>query len=58
VAQWVDPALTTVRQPLVEMAEEATRLVLKLRTDGHTENIRLDLAVNLVQRASTAPFGD
>ena len=58
VAQWVDPALTTVRQPLVEMAEEATRLVLKLRTDGQAENIRLDLAVNLVQRASTAAFGD
>ena len=58
VAQWVDPALTTVRQPLVEMAEEATRLVLKLRTDRHTENIRLDLAVNLVQRASTAACGN
>jgi LacI family xylobiose transport system transcriptional regulator len=54
VASWVDPALTTVRQPLVEMAEEATRLVLKLRTDRRTETIRLDLAVNLVQRASTA----
>ncbi|TFD20093.1 LacI family DNA-binding transcriptional regulator [Cryobacterium sp. TMS1-13-1] len=54
VASWVDPALTTVRQPLVEMAEEATRLVLKLRTNGHAENIRLDLAVNLVHRGSTA----
>ena len=30
VAQWVGPPLTTVRQPLVEMAEAAAELVLAL----------------------------
>lgn len=52
-ARWVGPPLTTVRQPLMEMAEEATRLVLKMRDDGHTENLRLDLATTLVVRGST-----
>jgi LacI family xylobiose transport system transcriptional regulator len=52
-AGWVNPPLTTVRQPLIEMAEEATRLVLKLRNEGHSENLRLDLAISLVVRGST-----
>lgn len=57
IAQWAGPPLTTIRQPLVEMAEEATRLVLRLRTERPTENIRLDLATRLVVRGSTAPIG-
>lgn len=52
-AKWVGPALTTIRQPLIEMAEEATRLVLKLRSET-VDNIRLDLATSLVVRGSTA----
>lgn len=31
LAQWSGPALTTVHQPLVEMAEEAARMPLRLR---------------------------
>ncbi|MFE3253434.1 LacI family DNA-binding transcriptional regulator [Streptomyces sp. NPDC059209] len=31
LAQWSSPALTTVHQPLVEMAEEAARMLLRLR---------------------------
>lgn len=53
-ARWVGPALTTIRQPLIEMAEEATRLVLKLRSET-VDNVRLDLATSLVVRGSTAP---
>lgn len=53
VASWVSPGLTTVHQPLVEMAEEAARLVLRLRTRGHTDNLRLELATSLVVRGST-----
>ena len=54
IAQWAGPPLTTVRQPLVEMAEEATKLVLRLRDDPRTENLRIDLATRLIVRGSTA----
>jgi LacI family xylobiose transport system transcriptional regulator len=54
-ASWVGPGLTTVRQPLIEMAEQATRLVLSMRDDPHPKLVRLDLATSLVVRASTAP---
>lgn len=54
VASWVSPPLTTIRQPLTEMAEEATRLVLRLRTDPQTPHLRIDLATSLVERGSTA----
>ena len=53
LARWVGPPLTTVRQPLVEMAEEATRMVLALSRGIEPPNRRLDLATSLVVRAST-----
>lgn len=53
-ASWARPPLTTVRQPLQEMAEEATRLALRLRS-GDVENPRMELATTLVERGSTAP---
>ncbi|WP_083932000.1 LacI family DNA-binding transcriptional regulator [Nocardiopsis salina] len=53
-ARWVGPPLTTVRQPLVEMAEEATRLALSLSRGERPANLRLDLATDLVVRQSTA----
>jgi LacI family xylobiose transport system transcriptional regulator len=53
IAQWAGPPLTTVRQPLAEMAEEATKLVLRLRDNPQTENLRIDLATRLVVRGST-----
>jgi LacI family xylobiose transport system transcriptional regulator len=52
-ASWARPPLTTIRQPLQEMAEEATRLALRLRA-GSAENTRLELSTTLVERASTA----
>jgi LacI family xylobiose transport system transcriptional regulator len=53
-ALWARPPLTTVRQPLQEMAEEATRLALRMRA-GEAEATRLELATSLVVRDSTAP---
>jgi LacI family xylobiose transport system transcriptional regulator len=54
-SRWMGPQLTTVRQPLTEMAEQATRLVLALRTESRTSAARLDLATSLIVRGSTAP---
>jgi LacI family xylobiose transport system transcriptional regulator len=54
VARWVGPPLTTVRQPLTEMAEEATRMALALARGERPANLRLDLATDLVVRRSTA----
>jgi LacI family xylobiose transport system transcriptional regulator len=48
------PQLTTIRQPLTEMAEQAPRLVLALRADPRRTAARLDLATSLVVRGSTA----
>ncbi|WP_405553469.1 LacI family DNA-binding transcriptional regulator [Streptomyces sp. NBC_01171] len=56
VARWVGPPLTTVRQPLTEMAEAAARLVLELgRGERERERTatRLELATSLVVRSST-----
>ncbi|BDZ51698.1 hypothetical protein GCM10025867_39390 [Frondihabitans sucicola] len=54
VAKWTGPPLTTVRQPLTEMAEEATRLVLRLRAEPQLKSTRLELATSLIVRGSTA----
>ncbi len=54
IAQWVGPPLTTVRQPLNEMAEQATRLVIRLREDTQSESLRVELATDIVVRGSTA----
>jgi LacI family xylobiose transport system transcriptional regulator len=54
VAKWTGPPLTTVRQPLTEMAEEATRLVLRLRAEPQLKSTRIELATTLIVRGSTA----
>jgi len=48
MARWVGPPLTTIRQPLTEMAATAARMVL-----GQGEERRVELATTLVQRQST-----
>lgn len=54
VARWVGPPLTTVRQPLTEMAEAAARLVLELgRREQPAAGTRMELATRLVVRSST-----
>ena len=56
MASWVSPPLTTVRQPLLDMAEAAAESVLAI---GRGEPIqgRVELATELVIRESTAPPG-
>ncbi|XVV00532.1 LacI family DNA-binding transcriptional regulator [Actinosynnema sp. CA-248983] len=51
------PPLTTVRQPLRDMAAAATEAVLALSRDELPRQSRLVLATDLVVRASTAPPG-
>ena len=55
-ARWLQPALTTVRQPVGEMAATALRFLLRMRA-GETgaEPVRMELSTSLVVRGSTAP---
>ena len=56
IARWVGPPLTTIRQPLAEMAETAARLLIRMvETPESALNQRIDLATSLVVRESTAP---
>jgi len=56
MSAWVPPPLTTVIQPLAQMAAMATRTVLAL-LDGKmdTSNNRVELTTSLVVRSSTCP---
>ncbi len=54
VADWIIPGLTTVHQPLLEMADAATKLVLALAEGEQPPVLRMDLAVHLVVRGSTS----
>ncbi len=56
LARWISPPLTTVRQPLTEMAETAARLVIDLSRGKEPGALRVDLATKLVERASSAPL--
>ncbi|GAA3237555.1 hypothetical protein GCM10020256_57100 [Streptomyces thermocoprophilus] len=53
-AQWSSPPLTTVHQPLRQMAEEAARMLLAPQ-DPARPTRRMELATKLVVRQSTAP---
>jgi LacI family xylobiose transport system transcriptional regulator len=56
IARWAGPPLTTVRQPLTEMAEEAARMVLRMRSGDVIDNLRIDLATSLVIRESALRY--
>jgi LacI family transcriptional regulator len=51
----VVPRLTTVRQPLEEMARLGVELLLRLVDGGEIDTLHIELATELVRRASTAP---
>jgi LacI family transcriptional regulator, xylobiose transport system transcriptional regulator len=53
-ASWLHPALTTVRQPMTEMAGEAATMVLALSRGETPARTRVVLATELTIRASTA----
>jgi len=52
MSAWVSPPLTTVAQPLEQMAAVATRMVLETAADETSH--RVELATSLVIRSSTA----
>ena len=54
VARWVGPPLTTIRQPLIEMAVEAAEMVLRIAAGEPVAQPRVELATELVVRDSTA----
>ncbi|MFJ5775211.1 LacI family DNA-binding transcriptional regulator [Streptomyces sp. NPDC093094] len=55
VARWTHPSLTTVRQPLLEMASMAANTLLRIIDGEPADQLRLELATQLVVRSSTAP---
>jgi len=56
IARWSGPPLTTVRQPLAEMGEQAALLALDAADFARPlRAARVDLATSLVVRESTAP---
>jgi LacI family transcriptional regulator len=54
LATWTDPTLTTVNQPLRDMAGAATRMLLDLAGGAELAASRVDLVTELVVRESTA----
>ena len=55
LAQSASPPLTTVRQPLAEMAATATTMAIALARGEPPQQERIEFATGLVVRASTAP---
>jgi DNA-binding LacI/PurR family transcriptional regulator len=57
LSAWSTPPLTTVHQPLAEMAAVAVRTLLENTSSDGTLRHRVELATDLVVRESTAPPG-
>jgi len=55
VCEWLNPRLTTVRQPLAQMAGLAIRTVLEGSIPSGEPTVHLELSTTLVVRESTAP---
>jgi len=55
VARMASPPLTTIRQPLREMGAVALRTALRLAAGERIDSNHVELATDLVVRASTAP---
>ncbi|KAB8190986.1 LacI family DNA-binding transcriptional regulator [Nonomuraea phyllanthi] len=53
--RWAIPPLTTIRQPLADMAAAATTMLLTLAHGEPLPQSRIELATDLVIRESTAP---
>jgi DNA-binding LacI/PurR family transcriptional regulator len=54
-SRWLAPPLTTVWQPLDEMARAATRMLVGLLGGSEPRPSRVELATSLIVRESTAP---
>jgi LacI family transcriptional regulator len=57
VCEWMTPRLTTVRQPLAQMAALAIRHIVEHPQAPDEPPLRLELATTLVVRESTGPPG-
>jgi DNA-binding LacI/PurR family transcriptional regulator len=55
ISRWTSPPLTTVRQPLIEMAMMGVELITALARGEPVASSRLEVATSLVVRESTAP---
>jgi LacI family transcriptional regulator len=53
VARWTNPPLTTIRQPIAEMAAQAMRMLLRYLETAHYGTHRVELATELIIRGST-----
>jgi len=53
IARWAGPALTTIRVPIVEMAEQAVHVLLDLIQNRAPAFSRVEMATTLVVRDST-----
>ncbi|GAB3398508.1 LacI family DNA-binding transcriptional regulator [Humibacter soli] len=53
-SSWITPAMTTVRQPIEEMAAAAMRMLLRVRAGTPAGSAREELSTELVVRGSTA----
>jgi LacI family transcriptional regulator len=56
IASIVTPALTTIRQPLVEMGRIATTMLLRLIAEQPLDTMRVELTTSLIERESCAPL--
>lgn len=54
LSHWLQPPLTTVRQPLEQMAQAAIRAATQIAYEGRTGLTRLELPTSLTVRSSTA----
>jgi LacI family transcriptional regulator len=54
VCEWMSPRLTTIRQPLAQMAALAIRTVLQSPETFEDQPTRIEMATSLVERDSTA----
>lgn len=57
VCEWVSPRLTTIRQPLLDMAQLATETLMAAVAGRAPATGRVELSTSLVVRDSTAPPG-
>lgn len=55
LSRWLSPPLTTVRQPLAEMAATAVRLVLAHGSSEPADHRNVELAATLIVRETSAP---
>jgi DNA-binding LacI/PurR family transcriptional regulator len=55
ISTWTSPPLTTVRQPLTEMAMMGVELIIALAGNEPVASSRLEVATSLIVRESTAP---